>query len=128
MVAPAMRNEASQRRFPNTIVTAKLRTLMPHPTSILVDGIENGLHLGAQLFIAQRGATKIDFSCGQARPSTPMRTDSIVQWLSCGKPLTAICLAQLYEAGELLLEDRVTRFIPEFGTNGKEAVTLWHLL
>jgi CubicO group peptidase (beta-lactamase class C family) len=70
----------------------------------------------------------IDFACGDARPGVAMQPDSLVQWFSSGKPLTAICIAQLYERGELLLDDQVTRFIPEFGANRKEAITLWHLL
>ena len=86
-----------------------------------------GLHLGAQLYVEHRGSIS-DFACGEALPGIPMRTDSIVQWFSSGKPLTAICIAQLYERRDLLLEDEVTRFIPEFGANGKESITLWHLL
>ena len=35
---------------------------------------------------------------------------------------------QLWEQGKLDLDDRVTKFIPEFGVNGKEDVRLRHLL
>ncbi len=57
-----------------------------------------------------------------------MQSNSLVQWFSSGKPLTAVCIAQLYERGEILLDDTVERFIPEFGVNGKSAITIWHLL
>jgi CubicO group peptidase (beta-lactamase class C family) len=97
------------------------------PREILIAGIAEGLHLGAQLYVEHRN-TIIDFACGEARPGIPMRTDSIMQWFSSGKPLTAICIGQLEERRDLLLEDEVTRFIPEFGANGKESITIWHLL
>jgi CubicO group peptidase (beta-lactamase class C family) len=96
--------------------------------SILTAGVEQRLHLGAQLYVVHNERVVLDFACGEARPGTPMRTDSIVQWYSSGKPLTAICIAQFYESGDLLLDDRVQRFIPEFARSGKEDVTLWQLL
>jgi CubicO group peptidase (beta-lactamase class C family) len=98
------------------------------PREVLLGGIREHLHPGAQLFVEHHGRVVIDFACGEARPGIPMRTDSIVQWFSAGKPLTAVCLAQLYERGELLLDDAVSRFIPEFSANGKESLTVWHLL
>ncbi len=98
------------------------------PREILKAGVEQGLHPGAQLSIWHRGKAVVDFACGDARPGVRMRTDSLVQWFSSGKPLTAICIAQLYDRGDLLLDDKITRFIPEFGMNGKESVTVWHLL
>lgn len=101
---------------------------MADPREILAAGIADGLHPGAQLTVSQRGQVVIDFACGEARPGIPLRTDSMVQWFSSGKPITAAVIAQLYERGDLLLEDKVTRFIPEFAAQGKEAITLRHLL
>jgi len=49
-------------------------------------------------------------------------------WLSSGKPVTAVAVGRLWEAGELELDDPVQRFVPEFGTNGKEEITIRHLL
>jgi len=98
------------------------------PTAILTAGISQGLHPGAQLYVMHQGKLLIDFVRGQARPGISMRSDSLVQWFSSGKPLTAICIAQLYERRELLLDDKVARYIPEFGANGKDAISLWHLL
>jgi CubicO group peptidase (beta-lactamase class C family) len=106
--------------------------IIPEPVSdpreILRTGVEQGLQPGAQLYVWHRGKAVIDFACGDARPDVAMRSDSLVQWFSSGKPLTAICIAQLYQRGELLLDDQVTRFIAEFGANRKDAITLWHLL
>ena len=57
-----------------------------------------------------------------------MRTDSIVQWFSSGKPLTAIAVAQLYDQGMVELTAPVSRYLPEFARNGKEGITIEHLL
>jgi CubicO group peptidase (beta-lactamase class C family) len=57
-----------------------------------------------------------------------MQNSSIVQWFSSGKPLTVVLIARMYESGELQLDDRVTRFIPEFGAEGKAGITIFHLL
>ena len=101
---------------------------MSGPREVLQKGVEEGLHLGAQLYASVAGRAVLDFACGEARAGVPMRTDSVVQWFSSGKPLTAIIVAQLYERGELRLDEPVARYIPEFAANGKGAITLVHLL
>ena len=57
-----------------------------------------------------------------------MRTDSLTLWFSAGKPITAVATAQLVERGLLKWDTRVAEVIPEFARNGKEAVTIRHLL
>lgn len=90
--------------------------------------MRDGLHPGAQLFVSRAGETVIDFACGEARTGVPMREDSIVQWFSSGKPLTAIIIARLSERGVLELHAPVSRYIPDFAQNGKDRITLAHLL
>lgn len=57
-----------------------------------------------------------------------MTEETINLWLSAGKPLTAMSIARLWEQGKLGLDDRVAQYIPEFGTLGKEPITILHLL
>jgi CubicO group peptidase (beta-lactamase class C family) len=49
-------------------------------------------------------------------------------WLSSTKPVGAVALAQLWERGRLELDDPVAKRVPEFGVQGKERITLRHLL
>jgi CubicO group peptidase (beta-lactamase class C family) len=49
-------------------------------------------------------------------------------WLSSTKPVTAFCIAQLWERGRLELDHPVARHIPEFAAHGKDGVTVRHLL
>jgi CubicO group peptidase (beta-lactamase class C family) len=57
-----------------------------------------------------------------------MTPDTITLWLSSGKPITAVAIAQLWERGLLDLDDPVVRFIPEFAPYGKDTITVRHLL
>ena len=95
---------------------------------ILEEGVRAGLHLGAQIYVSLRGEMVMDFACGEGRAGVRMRTDSVVQWFSAGKPLTALAVAQLFEKGLVRIDAPVSDYVPEFGRNGKEAITVEHLL
>ena len=57
-----------------------------------------------------------------------IQPDSIALWMSSGKPLTAVAIAQLVEQGEIELDDPVAAFIPAFAAHGKQDITVRHLL
>ncbi len=96
--------------------------------TLIEQGMAQGLHIGAQLYVSLDGQAVADEAWGEARPGVPMRSDTLMPWLSAGKPVTAIALGQLWERRKLDVDDPVARFIPEFAANGKEAITLRHLL
>ena len=54
--------------------------------------------------------------------------DSVFPLASITKPLVVTALMQLVERGLAVLSDPVAEYIPEFARNGKEGVTLWHLI
>lgn len=58
----------------------------------------------------------------------PAREDSIFAIASITKPIFCTALMQLVERGLLLLNEPVTRLVPEFGAQGKGSIVLWHLL
>lgn len=59
----------------------------------------------------------------------PMLPDTVFDVASLTKPIaTATAIVQLAESAELLLSDPVCRFLPGFVGEGRESVTLWHLL
>jgi CubicO group peptidase (beta-lactamase class C family) len=100
----------------------------PSVRGVLEDGITAGLHTGAQVFASVRGRIVADFAVGESRPGVAMTTGTLMLWLSATKPVTAVCIAQLWERGLLSLDDPVARFVPEFGGGGKEAITIRHCL
>lgn len=91
-------------------------------------GIGTGLQVGAQLFVARDGETLADLALGIARPGVPIRPDTLMIWMSACKPIAAVAITQLWERGLLDLDDPVARYIPAFGTKGKEPITIRHLL
>lgn len=58
----------------------------------------------------------------------PMREDTIFDLASVSKLFTSIAAVQLIEDGSIELEAPVAAYLPEFGVNGKESVTVRHLL
>ena len=101
---------------------------LPRTFSLIRQGMADGLHPGAQIYVSLMGETFAEFAVGESRPGVPMATDTLMLWLSSGKPIAAVAVAQLWECGRLDLDDPVMRHLPEFGQNGKERVTVRHLL
>jgi CubicO group peptidase (beta-lactamase class C family) len=89
-----------------------------------------GLHPGAQLAVFRHGRPVLDRHVGLARrdPDTPVTEDTLFLIFSASKPFASACIFKLIEEGRLALEDRVADHWPEFGRNGKEAVTIEHVL
>ena len=62
-------------------------------------------------------------------PNSPaIRPDAIFLIASITKPIVTTGILILAERGLLTLDDRVENFVPEFGKNGKHAVTIRHLM
>src|SRR4051812_41157475 len=97
-------------------------------------GMDRGLHVGGQGDVSVCGGGKADEAVGVARPARdgtaalPMTPETIVAWMSGGKPVTAVAVARLWEQGLLEIDDPVAKFVPEFGVHGKDRVTLRHIL
>ncbi len=108
----------------------------PRTIQLTERGIAAGLHIGAQACIVYKGEVILDYATGLARPSDPdlaqsalpMTPDTIILWMSAGKPITAIAIAQLWEQGKLNLDDPVSLHIPEFAQQQKEAISIRHVL
>jgi CubicO group peptidase (beta-lactamase class C family) len=103
-------------------------TRLPRTRQALEDGLDEGLHLGAQLAVTLRGERVCDAALGENRPGEPLRPDHLMLWLSSTKPVAAVAVAQLWERGLLELDDPVAQHLPEFAAQGKGGITLRHLL
>jgi CubicO group peptidase (beta-lactamase class C family) len=101
---------------------------LPRTREAIEAGIREGLHLGAQVYVSIRGEAVADGAVGENRPGEPLTRDHLMLWLSASKPVAAVAVAQLWERGLLELDDPVALHIPEFAANGKEEITLRHLL
>ena len=58
----------------------------------------------------------------------PMRDDTIFDMASVSKLFTSIAVMQLVEAGKVDIEEPAATYLPEFGVNGKDVITVRQLL
>ena len=97
------------------------------PGAVVVVG-----HGGKVVFRQAYGVRKLAGEPGlDGKPSAaePMTTDTIFDMASLTKCLaTATAVMQLVEAGKVDVDAPVVRYLPEFGVNGKEKVTVRELL
>ncbi len=84
--------------------------------------VDEGLLPAAQVAVAKDGQLALFESYGAAGE------DSLFCIFSATKAITSSAIWMLLEAGKLSLSERVVDIIPAFGSNGKEAVTVEHLL
>jgi CubicO group peptidase (beta-lactamase class C family) len=109
-------------------IATEPQEILPRSCAAIQQGMRVGLHIGAQLCVLADGEVVADFGMGESRLGVPMAADTVMLWLSAGKPVGAAAILQLCERGKLDLQDPVAKHIPEFGTHGKDSITVWHLL
>jgi CubicO group peptidase (beta-lactamase class C family) len=71
---------------------------------------------GAVTFVARRGHVVWFKSQGMAdrEAGKPMRPDTMFRICSMTKPITSVAVMMLYEEGRFLLDDPISRYLPEF--------------
>ncbi len=79
--------------------------------------IEKGRIAGAVSLVARRGHIVYFESVGKAdiEEGRAMREDSIFRIASMTKPIVSLAVMMLHEEGRFLLDDPISRFIPELG-------------
>ncbi len=102
--------------------------VFPLLRQLIEQGREANWHHGMQVYVSQAGQVLADFAIGEHAPGEPLHSDTLMLWLSSGKPLTAVAIMQLQEAGKLSIDAAVAQYIPEFAAAGKAAVTVRQLL
>ncbi len=83
---------------------------------MLQQGIDSGWIAGAVGFIARDGKIVYNKSFGVSNieAKTPMRTDNIFRIASQTKAITSVAVMMLFEEGKFLLDDPISKYIPEF--------------
>jgi len=83
---------------------------------MLQSAIDSGWIAGAVGFIARDGKIVYNkaFGVSDIETGKPLKTDDIFRIASQTKAITSIAAMMLFEEGKFLLNDRVSRYIPEF--------------
>ena len=89
--------------------------------------IDEGIHPGAGLAVYRYGNLVLDIHGGIGKDK-PVDAKTMFVLMSSTKPLTASCLYMLKERGKIAYDDLVSKHWPEFAQNGKESVTIRHIL
>ena len=98
-----------------------------------------GAHPAIQISIRCHGVEVMNRAIGHASgngpgeleagiPLRPIGPDTPINLFSAAKPVAAMIVHWLDDAGVLQIDDRVADYIPEFGCLGKEDITLRHLM
>ena len=90
--------------------------------------ISDGLHPGAGLAVYRYGNLVLDIHGGNMKDGKPVTAETMFVLMSSTKPLAASCLYILKERGKISYDDLVSKHWPEFAQNGKETVTIDHVL
>jgi CubicO group peptidase (beta-lactamase class C family) len=97
-----------------------------------------GLYPAIQTCIRHRGAVVLHRAVGHAAgnapedppgtPRIPVSVETPFLLYSASKAVTAMLIHKLDELHEIHLDDRVCDYVPEFGSHGKEWITIRHVL
>ncbi|PTM03381.1 MAG: serine hydrolase [Bacteroidetes bacterium] len=84
---------------------------------------------GATFLISKNGNIiyKKAFGLSNLELNLPMQTENVFEIASMTKQFTAISILMLVEKGKMNLDDEITKFIPDYPTNGYK-ITVHHLL
>jgi CubicO group peptidase (beta-lactamase class C family) len=117
---------ASLMVFAGGAVAAELPTAPPQSVGlsqaalermeqVLLAEIERGDIPGVVVLVARNGKVAYQKALGlrDKEASAPMQDDAIFRIYSMTKPITSVAAMMLHEEGKLLLQDRVSKFLPE---------------
>ena len=94
----------------------------------IADLVESG-KLPTGVFGVAQADRVVDVRAYGHRPDgRKVNTDDIYLLFSVTKPFIGLAIAQLWERGRLNLNHELKRYLPGFGSNRPDCVTLWHLL
>jgi len=98
--------------------------------AVFEEGLASGAEVGASVCVNVDGQTVVDLWGGfaDAARTRPWQRDTIVNVYSCTKTMTALTALLLADRGEVDLAAPVSRYWPPFAANGKDRVTVAHLL
>ena len=125
-----MQNVASGNTGMKDKVQGSNRPEFEHVREVFTRNFTDHDELGASVAVTLRGELVVDLWGGwkdKARTQPWTRETRAPLW-SGTKPIAGICFAMIIDRGLATYEDRVSQYWPEFGAEGKEAITIAQLL
>ncbi|NOX50654.1 MAG: beta-lactamase family protein [Gammaproteobacteria bacterium] len=99
-------------------------------SSVIERDIQSGKYFGASAIVSCGNRIEFSESFGYVDKiqTKPISTETVFPLMSVSKSLTAVLVLSMVERGDIQLTTRVSEIVPEFGANGKLAVTVAQLL
>lgn len=87
--------------------------------------VEDGRVAGGVAMILRQGQVAYHHAFGMAdrEAATPMQTDTLFRIASMSKAITSLAVMMLFEEGHFLLDDPISRYLPEFDREMEILVT-----
>lgn len=105
---------------------------LAHIDTVVAEGLARQRMPGCVVLVGRRNRIVLEKAYGyrQLQPTRQMMTtDTVFDLASLTKPIaTATSVMRLIEAGRVQLSDPVAKHIPEFAAQGKDKITILHLL
>src|SRR5689334_16793956 len=96
---------------------------------IVARGLENKQMPGCVVLVMRHGKVAWLKAYGKKNADDAMTTDTVFDLASLTKPIaTATSVMKLVEQKKIKIEEKVATYWPEFAANGKDQLTLEHLL
>ena len=98
---------------------------------MLAEAVGSKQLMGAAVQVTRKGEPEDPILVGQRRlddESMRVERNTIFLVASITKPIVCAAVMKLVEDGLAILDDPVTKYVPEFGAKGKEGVLVRHLL
>lgn len=100
--------------------------------TVVNNAIADSAFPGAVVLVARNGIIALEKAYGRFMydpSSTPMTTDAMFDLASVTKVIaTTSAVMRLYDEGKIHLDDPIVKYIPQFGQNGKEHITIYNLM
>ena len=94
---------------------------------VLADAVGTGQVTAAVLHV-ERGGEPMTRACGRAPDGGPAGNDAMFLLGSISKPVAVTALMALFDRGLFGLDDPARKFLPSFTGDGRERITIRHLL
>jgi CubicO group peptidase (beta-lactamase class C family) len=113
-LTPALADQSLPKVVPESVGLSSAR--LERVSEVLKKEVANGEIAGAVGLIMRHGKVAYLESIGMmdVDAGKSMQTDTIFRIASMTKPITSVAIMMLYEEGHFLLEDPLSKFIPEF--------------
>ena len=101
-----------------------------HVVNTVQEWVNNDEIVGAIMLVIRHDKVVLHEAVGWSdrEKNIPMEVGTIVQMRSMTKPLTGTAVLMLMEEGRLLLDDKVSRYLPSFDNPRSKDITIYQLL